>query len=77
MDNLKLKVLQDLIDSMDEREVSGLKSKFPNKVEVSADSPESLKEGLEMASEMPMEESEEGEDSDKMKKLMEMYQSLK
>ena len=89
MDDLKMKVLQQLIDKMDSMDESNLKSKLmPDKVSVMADNPEDMKKGLDMASkvlpemedesspveESPMEESNESDDE--MKKLMEMYKQL-
>lgn len=89
MDKNKIKrdVLQSLIDKMDNHIVDGLKSKSPKfqKVEVLAEKPEDLAEGLEKAKDMltqPEEESDEQElssdmtDEDK-EKLIELYKKLK
>ena len=58
MDELKQKVLQQLIDEMDSRSVDDIKSKMmPAKVEVAAESPEDLKEGLDLAKEVIPEKS--------------------
>ena len=82
MDELKQKVLQQLIDEMDSRSVGDIKSKMmPAKVEVAAESPEDLKEGLDMAKEAvpmidKMQSEEPKEDDDKLMELMEMYKKL-
>jgi len=92
VDDLKMKVLQQLIDKMDSMDESNLKSKLmPDKVSVMADNPEDMKKGLDMASkvlpemedessmdkESPMEDmGESNESDDEMKKLMEMYKKL-
>ena len=90
MDELKQKVLQQLIDEMDSRSVGDIKSKMmPAKVEVAAESPEDLKEGLDLAKEVIPEKSfmdkmksndmsseEPKEDDDKLMELMEMYKKL-
>ena len=82
MDELKQKVLQQLIDEMDSRSVGDIKSKMmPAKVEVAAESPEDLKEGLDMAKEAvpmidKMQSEEPKEDDDKLIELMEMYKKL-
>lgn len=92
MDKNKIKrdVLQSLIDEMDNHMVDGLKSKSPKfqKVEVLAEKPEELAEGLDKAKEMlaePEEEEEQEEsegftsdmsDEDK-EKLIELYKKLK
>ena len=88
MDELKQKVLQQLIDEMDSRSVSDIKSKMmPAKVEVAAENPEDLKEGLDLAKEVIPEKSfmdksndmpseEPKEDDDKLMELMEMYKKL-
>ena len=90
MDDLKQKVLQQLIDEMDSRSVNDIKSKMmPAKVEVAAENPEDLKEGLDMAKEVIPEKSfmdkmksddmsseEPKEDDDKLMELMEMYKKL-
>lgn len=87
MDELKQKVLQQLIDEMDSRSVSDIKSKMmPAKVEVAAESPEDLKEGLDVAKEImpdssPMDkfkssDEESPEDDSKLMELMEMYKKL-
>lgn len=85
MDDLKQRILQELIDKMDERTVGDIKSKMPAKVEVAADSPESLNEGLEMAQKVTEDENmlskmkndDMSEDDEKLKELMEMYKALK
>lgn len=83
MDDLKQKVLQQLIDEMDSRSVNDIKSKMaPSKVEVMAENPEDLKEGLDVAKEVIPEESmmdkfsSEESDDDKLMELMEMYKKL-
>lgn len=87
MDDLKQKILQQLIDEMDSRSVNNIKSKMmPAKVEVAAENPEELKEGLDVAKEVIPEESVmdkfksdsmESEDDDKLMELMEMYKKLR
>lgn len=93
MDNNKIKedVLQELIDLMDEKMLEGLKSKSPKfkkpemaKVEIEAENPEDLEEGLEKAQdvvkELPnqeMESDEQKEDPEDLQRLMELYKKLK
>ena len=92
MDKIKQKVLEELIAEMDGREMNGLKSGM-SKVEVMAEEPEELAEGLSMAEKMvksapesmDQEESFESDetkspvdmDPEMIKKLMEMYSQLK
>lgn len=81
--NIKSKVLNELVQLMDERQVSDLKSKSPKFMKVETNDPEMAKNVVEEVTEsaMPMEEempmeSEPKEDMD-MERLMEMYKQLK
>ena len=65
---IKEDVLQELIDLMESKEVEGLKSKSPKfaKVEVQANDPDDLEEGLEKAQDM-VDKSEELENMQRLK----------
>lgn len=82
-ESAKQKVLQQLIDMMDEKGVEGLKSKSPKFMKVETNDPEMAKDVVKEVTEnaipteepeMPTEEPKEDED---MKRLMEMYKQLK
>ena len=80
----KQSVLQQIMDLMDEKENGFLKSKSPKfaKVEVAAQNPEDLEQGLDEAKDMlEMKEQSEvmpsEEDDEDLKKLMAMYSELK
>jgi len=89
MNNNKIKedVLQELIDLMESKEVEGLKAKSPKfaKVEVEAESPEDLQDGLESAKdvveklpELPKVMGKEPEDDElDLERLKELYSKLK
>ena len=89
MDKNKIKesVLQELIDLMESKELEGLKSKSPKfaKVEVEAENPEDLQEGLEAAKdviekvpELPNALGKDTEDDElDLERLKELYSKLK
>lgn len=82
---IKNKVLQELIDLMDSKMVDGLKSKSQKfaKVEVEAQDPESLEDGLDKAKDLisseesPLENKmDESEDED-LERLRDLYSKIK
>jgi hypothetical protein len=86
MDNTKIKsdVLQELIDLMESKEVDGLKSKSPKFSKFEQETPEMPEESEELKEEwqsdpsIAMDETDKPKESeDDLKRLLEMYQSLK
>jgi hypothetical protein len=86
----KQKVLQELMDMMDEKMVGSLKEKSPKfaKVDIASDDPElaenlkdKLVEGMEEEQEPEMQmmkgEKEEPEDEDDLRRLLDLYKNIK
>ncbi len=78
----KQSVLQQIMDLMDEKENGFLKSKSPKfqKIEIAAQNPEDLEQGLDKAKDMlEMKEQPEmmpAEDDEDMEQLMALYSKL-
>jgi hypothetical protein len=85
MNDVKMKLLQSLIDKMDESSAGEIRGKMPKMaaVDIESNDPEladSLKDKLvgesPLDSESPLEEKSESMDDDSMRKLMEMYKEM-
>lgn len=77
MDEIKSKVLQDLIEKMDMSLVDKLKMKSPKFMKVETNDPEMASDVVEDVIEKPLEEDEMSDEKSDEERLMELYEQLR